>query len=537
MGDSAKKRGTNIGEDDGMYSLVIAEDEKMMRESLVKLVDWASLGFTMEAAFSDGAQLIDYLRTHIPDVVLTDIQMIRVDGMEVARFIHEHNLPTCVILLTGHKNFEYARSAIEYRVKRYLLKPITVPQLKAVFRETCAALDDQEYIERVMQKRDRHYSDLISYEMQNLIVGCCYGLVDEAEFHKRYRLIHPAAEREPACVYVRLRFCDGDGFIESYGLQATEDGLTQILRDRFGRVEFYPVAWNARGSEGVLEMTGVFLLRQPDALPVGTLPEEIAACFAEKTPFETTATRIEALESLIALSEAFRGELIAGRSSARLANARRDAGDYRREQERLLYHCLLQGDERGLKAIAARMSDAALFADLGQATFECVQVLMRVIGRLTSGSIQEWNRFMRLTGLQEPVDIADEAALKTWFAERLSIISDNLASLRGDQSTKIADVIAYIHAHYAEDITLSDAADGVYLNAAYLSRLFKKETGRTFSDYLTEVRIDAATRLIESSNLFIYEIAQQSGYRNLKYFYKVFKKVKGYSPNEQRRKT
>ena len=58
------------------------------------------------------------------------------------RFIHEHNLPTCVILLTGHKNFEYARSAIEYRVKRYLLKPITVPQLKAVFRETCAALDD-----------------------------------------------------------------------------------------------------------------------------------------------------------------------------------------------------------------------------------------------------------------------------------------------------------------------------------------------------------------------------------------------------------
>ena len=162
---------------------------------------------------------------------------------------------------------------------------------------------------------------------------------------------------------------------------------------------------------------------------------------------------------------------------------------------------------------------------------------MRVIGRLTSGSIQEWNRFMRLTGLQEPVDIADEAALKTWFAERLSIISDNLASLRGDQSTKIADVIAYIHAHYAEDITLSDAADGVYLNAAYLSRLFKKETGRTFRDYLTEVRIDAATRLIESSNLFIYEIAQQSGYRNLKYFYKVFKKVKGYSPNEQRRKT
>ena len=65
-----------------MYSLVIAEDEKMMRESLVKLVDWASLGFTMEAAFSNGAQLIDYLRMHIPDVVLTDIQMIRVDGQQ-----------------------------------------------------------------------------------------------------------------------------------------------------------------------------------------------------------------------------------------------------------------------------------------------------------------------------------------------------------------------------------------------------------------------------------------------------------------------
>lgn len=306
--------------------------------------------------------------------------MIRVDGMEVARFIHENNLPTCVILLTGHKNFEYARSAIEYRVKRYLLKPITVPQFKAVFRETCAALDDQEYIERVMQKRDRHYSDLVSYEMQNLIVGCCYGLVDEAAFHKRYRLIHPGAEADPSCVYVRLRFCDREDFIESYGLQATEDGLTQILRDRFGRAEFYPVAWSVRGNEGVLEMTGIFLLWQPDALPVKTLPEEIAACFAEKTPFEAAATHIEEMESPFALFEAFRSTLIAGRSSARLANMQQDAGDYRREQERLLYHCLLQGDERGLYAIADRMSDAALFADLGQATFECVQVLMRVAG-------------------------------------------------------------------------------------------------------------------------------------------------------------
>lgn len=514
-----------------MYSLVIAEDEKMMRESLANLVNWESLGFTMDAAFADGAQLIEYLRMHVPDVVLTDIQMLRVDGMEVARFIHEHNLPTSVILLTGHKNFEYARSAIEFRVKHYLLKPITVPQLKEVFREVCAALDDREDIERVMQKRDRHYSDLVSYEMQNLIVGCCYGLVDEEEFHKRYRLIHPGAEAEPACVYVRLRFCDGDGFIESYGLQATEDALTQILRDRFGRAEFYPVTWRVC-DEDVLELTGAFLLRQMDALPIKRLSEEIAACFAEKMSFEVTVMCVEALESIFALSESFRSELIAGRSSAR-----QDVQDYSREQERLLYHCLMQGDERGLHAIASHMSDAGLYGGVGQATFECVQVLMRVIGRLTSGSIQEWNRFMRLTGLQEPVDIADEAALREWFNEKLAVISENLACLHGDQGTKISEVIAYMHAHYAEDITLSDAADGVYLNAAYLSRLFKKETGKTFSEYLTEVRIDAAARMIESTNLYIYEIAQRSGYRNLKYFYKVFKKVKGYSPNEQRRKT
>ena len=292
-----------------MYSLVIAEDEKMMRESLSNLVDWASLGFTMEATFADGAQLIEYLRTHIPDVVLTDIQMIRVDGMEVARFIHEHNLPTCVILLTGHRNFEYARSAIEYRVKHYLLNPITIPQLKAVFQKVCTALDDQEYIERAMQKRDKHYSNLVSYEMQNLIVDCCYGLVDEAEFHRRYRLIQPGADDEPACVYVRLCFCDGDEFIESYGLQATEDGLTQILRDRFGRVEFYPTAWSPRGSEGILKMTGVFLLKRPDALPVKTLPEEITACFAEKTSFTVTVERVDMPDSLFSLPEVFRSEL------------------------------------------------------------------------------------------------------------------------------------------------------------------------------------------------------------------------------------
>lgn len=97
--------------------------------------------------------------------------------------------------------------------------------------------------------------------------------------------------------------------------------------------------------------------------------------------------------------------------------------------------------------------------------------------------------------------------------------------------------MAYIKEHYCEDITLSDIAENVYLNPIYISRLIKEQTGKNYTDLLMELRIERAVVLLKTTQLYVYEIADKVGYRNTKYFYKVFKKVTGKSPNDYRGKS
>ena len=97
-----------------MYSLVIAEDELTTRRGLVHMVKWNEIGFQVDAEFSDGQELLAYLKTSMPDVILTDIKMSRVSGLDIARFAAEQNLPVQIVFLSGYKDFEYAQVELRF---------------------------------------------------------------------------------------------------------------------------------------------------------------------------------------------------------------------------------------------------------------------------------------------------------------------------------------------------------------------------------------------------------------------------------------
>lgn len=137
MGDRADTTNTAAP-----LSLVIADDDDTIRDGLREIMDWDRLGFRLVADFSDGEELISYLRRYEVDVVLTDIRMSLVSGLEVAAFIHREGLAVKVVLLSGYKEFEYAKQAIRYGVREYLLKPVELEELEAVFGRLGAELRD-----------------------------------------------------------------------------------------------------------------------------------------------------------------------------------------------------------------------------------------------------------------------------------------------------------------------------------------------------------------------------------------------------------
>lgn len=97
-----------------MYRLVIADDEKRIRQGLKNIIDWNSLGFEVTEIFADGQDIIEYLDYMIPDVILTDIKMNNVSGLEVAKYVFEHKLPCKVVLISGYQEFELAVQGIRY---------------------------------------------------------------------------------------------------------------------------------------------------------------------------------------------------------------------------------------------------------------------------------------------------------------------------------------------------------------------------------------------------------------------------------------
>ena len=109
-------------------------------------------------------------------------------------------------------------------------------------------------------------------------------------------------------------------------------------------------------------------------------------------------------------------------------------------------------------------------------------------------------------------------------------------TIKEQSSAGIEAVMNYIQAHFCEDITLTDIANAVFLNPIYISRLIKEQTGKNYTDLLMEMRIGKAVSMLKNTDLYVYEIAEKTGYHNLKYFYKVFKKVTGGSPNDYRLK-
>jgi YesN/AraC family two-component response regulator len=144
-----------------MYTLAIADDEARQRQGLCDYVDWASLGFEILGAFADGADLIGFLEKRRVDAVLTDIKMSDASGLDVAAYISERCPDTTVIFISGHKEFELAKKAMDYRVWRYVVKPVGIGEIRSVFTDLRAELDQRRKLDDDRQACARVAEELL----------------------------------------------------------------------------------------------------------------------------------------------------------------------------------------------------------------------------------------------------------------------------------------------------------------------------------------------------------------------------------------
>lgn len=416
-----------------VYSLIIAEDELTTRRGLVNMVKWNELGFSVDGVFSDGQELLDDLKNNMPDVILTDIKMSRVSGVDIARFVAEQNLPVQIVFLSGYRNFDFAQSAVEYRVLHYLLKPVSIPKLREVFMGIKEKLDQQNALQYAMLNRVDHYQKLVNYQKQQFVTDAWSGALVNPQQLKEHLLlfsVKPYSNPEPRLFLVRLAIRNDPqymGFLTDYGLQELQEQMISILGALDQRLEYYPINWEENKAGRALSGLGVLWKKE---------------------------------------------DFVSGQDSP------------------------------------IRMWE--IKEQLHDQVYQLIGI---------------WAELAVLREMDSPAELI--SCTKSFEKAEMVQIQSN---------TGIENVLRFIWEHYCEDITLSDVAGEVYLNPIYISRLIKEQTGKNYTDILRELRIGKAVELLKNTDLYVYEIADKVGYHNLKYFYKVFRKVKGNSPNDYRPK-
>ena len=158
-----------------MYRLVVVDDEQAIRRGMCNYIDWNAMDFEVVADFEDGKETIEYLNEHPVDVVLTDIEMAEVSGLELAKYIWQNKLPVKVVILSGYKEFEYARKAIEYNVEHYLLKPIRMDEMQNVFGKIKTELAEQKQLSEKEQEKAKDFKELLPELQEQFWVSLLVG--------------------------------------------------------------------------------------------------------------------------------------------------------------------------------------------------------------------------------------------------------------------------------------------------------------------------------------------------------------------------
>ena len=248
-----------------MYKLIIVDDERRIREGLKNIVDWEKLGFMVTELFPDGQDVIEYLDYVIPDVILTDIKMNHVSGLDVAKYVFEHRLPCKVVLISGYQEFELALQGLKYGAEDYLLKPTEVDKIEATFAKIRSSLDEKKVQYEKIQHNRTRMDEAIQLLEERFFSDIVMGVVDSKEYVANCMgILYPEVDAERcSCFLADVYIEDYDHFMNEvweYSYDQLEVNLTNFLRIYKDTCCFHIVY----KSDNLIELVGINI--EPDML-------------------------------------------------------------------------------------------------------------------------------------------------------------------------------------------------------------------------------------------------------------------------------
>ena len=496
-----------------MYNLIVVDDERHIREGIFKFINSSDIGIKAVACLSDGDIAIDYIEKNDVDIVITDIRMTRVSGLELSKYIYENKPNIKVIIISGFKEFEYAHQAIMYNVQNYLIKPTKPDEIKKKLSILKTELDEINSI----NIRSKMYEELIPAIREEFINDYLAGsLRSEESIIKKIEMLklNPYIMNMP-CLIIDINL-NWDFQKWEYGKEGFHNFIHNTFSSRYGEFEVFKVSDTNYTSKFLLISTkenNKEEFRLKAIMDLETVKKDVA---------EITGTNLE-----ITISTAYEDLEMVKRSSFSLVDT-----NYFNEKVKTFASYIVESKESEAVDILDSIINGIYDFD------ELKAYILRLFDTLNLNICE--NTCFEATELTEhstEIMLADTKS--KLFDVGKKIIANMLSRFekrRDDTAYQIMAIAKkYIEENYNSDISLSDAAQKVYLSSVYFSKLFKKHIGENFSDYLVRVRMSHAVEFLKK-NYKIEDISRLCGYNSSRYFYRIFKAYYGMNPKDYARK-
>lgn len=527
--------------------LLIVEDEYIAREALKRTVDWTSAGVELVGAAEEGTEAIEMIHAYQPDIVLTDVKMLGMDGLELSRWINDHKPHIKVVILSAFSDFEYAQKALKYGVVDYLVKPLDeaalfdlINRIRDEILRQMEAKHNHERIESMLTQnmpllRDKVIHDVLEGKYEgdigklfymygidltgDLYVTAVVSIEDNAPTTINNADINLSSE------YLKLELADFINRVVNNELKAyifnegaVCAGIIFTCSSRLTRHMMFRTAVN------ILEKARECFYEKGRNLTIGVSNAYIGASSLQNCYYEAQ----RALKARVYMG----ANIIIPYNSLNTGETRHVLEIYDTDN---IFEYFKNYDwfnvnlsiRRYFEHYAERHEIMEKYPHF--IIYELLSVLKRIMvyNQEFSETTVEQEKIERLFKCATLNDMYD--CIIKIFKEYFNRIDEKRKCNSNNIITKVKE---YINSNYMNDLSLVVAAEHVYLSTSYLSRLFLREAGISFSDYLTNYRIEKTRELLLKSDLKVYEISEKVGYHSEKYLIKQFKKIVGISPLE-----
>lgn len=537
---------------------LIVDDEARVRKAVRLLVDWDAHGIDEIMEAGSGNEAMELIRESKPGLVIMDMMMASGHGMELMEWISEFAGSIKFIVVSGHNDFDFVRNTVRHGGIDYILKPIDAEAINAAVHKAVTEWREEERERIDMQRQNIQLNEFKPVYGEKLLSS----LIDDqnaAEASIRRLRNEGAVPMEADTVQLALLQLDASDalLIQRFGNDSELMHFAIInicneflAKERTGIAfkywgapwEIIILTWEPAGdiqklisriNEGLLH---TLQRRMHFGIgPAGLLPHSLPAQYAEA---KSALARRNLLRS-----DAYVHSLGAGSEDPAERHGQLTFSSVREEWKM----AVLSGNDGQISAAAQKW--VGELGRIGVVTPEQLQhwtsaaiqfraqLLRETLGDAAGNALAALEQSDRQN--QPPFPGSYAFTLYAWRDWSYGLMTE-LARVINERQAKdkrtIDDIVKYVEQHYMDDLSLLDIASAFFVSREYISRKFKQEFGINFSDYLATYRIAKAKQLMHNPHLKIAQVAEMVGFRDVKYFSKVFKKQEGLTPKDYRSK-